>query len=201
MRNNKNNAHKKDVPVIKQQEESSFKAKEDTLENSTLKQDPQVQEEISNSERKGKKSEFMQILIFTLFSISAGVIQILSFECLYHWIGWNNWWATYLISLTLSVIWNFTFNRKFTFKSSNNVPISMSLVLLYYCAFTPISVFGGQALESIGWNGTLVTLLNMVLNFVTEYIFDKYVTFNDRVVNKIAGAFKKKEGEKKDMEK
>lgn len=201
MRNNKNNAHEKDVPVIKQQEESSFKAKEDTLENSTLKQDPQVQEEISNSERKGKKSEFMQILIFTLFSISAGVIQILSFECLYHWIGWNNWWATYLISLTLSVIWNFTFNRKFTFKSSNNVPISMSLVLLYYCAFTPISVFGGQALESIGWNGTLVTLLNMVLNFVTEYIFDKYVTFNDRVVNKIAGAFKKKEGEKKDMEK
>ena len=139
-----------------------------------------------------KKKAFLQFVIFALFSASAGIIQMLSFECLYHWIGWNNWWATYLISLTLSVIWNFTFNRKFTFKSSSNVPVSMTLVLLYYCAFTPISVFGGQALESVGWNGTVVTVIMMLLNFVTEFFFDKYVTFNDNVVSACAKKFSKK---------
>lgn len=150
------------------------------------------QENLQEENVKDRKKAFMQFLKFALFSLSAGVIQLLSFECLYKWIGWNNWWATYLISLTLSVIWNFTFNRKFTFKSSNNVSIAMILVLLYYCAFTPISVFGGDALEGIGWNGTLVTILMMILNFATEFVYDKFVTFNDKVVNKIAGLFKRK---------
>lgn len=151
-----------------------------------------LEENLPQEEVKDRKKGFIQFLKFSLFSLSAGIIQILSFECLYHWIGWDNWWATYLISLTLSVIWNFTFNRKFTFKSSSNIPIAMTLVLLYYCAFTPISVFGGNALEGIGWNGTLVTVLMMILNFATEFVFDKFVTFNDRVVGKIANMFKKK---------
>ncbi len=145
-----------------------------------------------NASKENKKKAFLQFVIFALFSASAGIIQMLSFECLYHWIGWDNWWATYLISLTLSVIWNFTFNRKFTFKSSSNVPIAMTLVLLYYCAFTPISVFGGQALENAGWNGTLVTVIMMLLNFATEFFFDKYVTFNDKVITKLAEKFSKK---------
>lgn len=172
---------------------------EEIIKNEDLPQEVENQGD-KIVEENGVKSGFLQLLIFTLFSISAGVIQILSFECMYHWIGWDNWWATYLISLTLSVIWNFTFNRKFTFKSSSNVPIAMCLVLLYYCAFTPISVFGGGALEGIGWNGTLVTVIMMIFNFATEFVFDKYVTFNDSVVEKIAGLFKKKEKEKKDME-
>lgn len=151
-----------------------------------------IEEDLSQENVKDNKKSFIQFLKFALFSLSAGVIQILSFECLYHWIGWDNWWATYLISLTLSVIWNFTFNRKFTFKSSNNISIAMMLVILYYCAFTPISVFGGDALEGIGWNGTLVTILMMILNFATEFVYDKFVTFNDKVVNKIAGLFKRK---------
>ena len=147
--------------------------------------------EIQQKNKSHKKEAFIQFVLFALFSLSAGIIQFLTFECLYHWIGWNNWWATYLISLTLSVIWNFTFNRKFTFKSSSNIPVSMILVLLYYCAFTPISVFGGNALEGIGWNGTLVTVLMMLLNFATEFLFDKFVTFNDKVLNKFK--FKKKQ--------
>lgn len=73
-----------------------------------------------------------------------------------------------LYLVALSVIWNFTFNRKFTFKSASNVPLAMTLVFLFYCAFAPASVFGGNALESIGWNGTLVTVLMMAINFVTE---------------------------------
>ena len=132
-----------------------------------------------------KKQQFLQFLKFLGFSISAGVIQILSFELLYNWIGWKVWWASYLISVFLSVVWNFTFNRKFTFKSASNVPMAMLLVLLYYCAFTPLSVFGGDALEGIGWNGTLVTLMMMAINFLTEFVWDKFVVFNDKLMGKI----------------
>ena len=146
-------------------------------------------------EPKSKKKEFLQFLKFLAFSISAGVIQILSFELLYDIIGWKEWWACHLISLTLSVVWNFTFNRKFTFKSSNNVPIAMSLVILYYCAFTPASVFGGNALKEIGWNGTLVEALMMIINFVTEFVWDKFIVFNEKIVGKIESLFKRKKKE------
>lgn len=130
--------------------------------------------------KKFNKAEFFRILKFTAFSISAGVIQLVSFTLLYEVIHWI-WWPSYLISIILSVIWNFTFNRKFTFKSANNVPIAMTLVLLYYCAFTPISVFGGDALEASGWNGTLVTVIMMLLNFVTEFIWQRFVVFRNSI--------------------
>jgi len=137
-----------------------------------------------NKEKKEKfvKSSWWQAIKFTLFSISAGVIQIGTFTILFELIKWDNWWACHLISLALSVVWNFTFNRKYTFKSSNNVPVAMLLVLLFYCAFTPASVFGGQALKDIGWNGTLVEILMMVINFVLEFIWQKFVVFNSKIV-------------------
>lgn len=147
------------------------------------------------TKKSSKKDEFIKVCKFTAFSISAGVIQILSFELLYNWIGWKVWWPCYLISIILSVVWNFTFNRKFTFKSASNVPLAMTLALLFYCAFVPVSVFGGGALEAVGWNGTLVTLLMMVINFVLEFIWDKFVVFNDKVTNKLLSVFKKKEKE------
>ena len=132
-----------------------------------------------------KKQQFFQFLKFLAFSLSAGVIQLLSFELLYTWTACLPWWPSYLISIVLSVIWNFTFNRKFTFKSASNVPLAMLLVAIYYCAFIPSSVFGGNALEGIGWNGTLVTVLMMVINFVTEFFWDKYIVFNDKLINKV----------------
>ena len=132
-----------------------------------------------------KKAQFIQILIFTAFSLSAGVIQILSFELLYNWIKCLPWWPSYLISIVLSVIWNFTFNRKFTFKSATNIPLSMSLAFVFYVAFVPASVFGGNALEGIGWNGTLVTVLMMVINFALEFLWQKFVVFNEKVTDKI----------------
>ena len=132
-------------------------------------------DELTKQEKQ--KETAWQSLKFTLFSISAGVIQIGSFELMYDVIGWKSWWATYLISLVLSVIWNFTLNRQYTFKSANNVPLAMTLVLLYYAVFTPVSVFGGNALEGIGWNGTIVTGLMMLLNFITEFLWDKFVVF------------------------
>ena len=130
------------------------------------------------------KKEFWRAVKFVLFSISAGVIQIVSFTLLQEVIikdvtqpyGWS-----YFISLTLSVVWNFTFNRKFTFKSANNVPIAMLKVLGYYVVFTPVSIFGGIALVNLGWNPYLVLAISMVVNFVTEYIFDSLVVFRNSI--------------------
>ncbi len=137
-------------------------------------------EENSNQKKSlsAKKEELWRMLKFVLFSISAGVIQIVSFAVLNEVIGWA-WWPSHLISLALSVVWNFTFNRKFTFKSATNVPKAMLLAFLFYGPFTPATVFGGQALVDIGWNSYLVEALTMLLNFVLEYFYSKYVTFRE----------------------
>ena len=155
-------------------------------------------EEASTEEKPAKPTklqQFIQILKFTGFSISAGVIQLVSFGIMCDWTGWLPWWPAYLISVILSVIWNFTFNRKFTFKAANNVPLAMGLVIIYYCAFTPLSVFGGDAIAAqLPANlGMLVTFMMMLVNFVTEFIWDKLVVFNQKVTDKILGWFKKKD--------
>lgn len=152
-------------------------------------QNADSQENIVNAEKKDTKTQIIQFLKFLGFSLSAGVIQLLSFELLYTWTESLPWWPAYLISIVLSVVWNFTFNRKFTFKSASNVPLAMTIVAIYYCMFIPVSVFGGDALEGIGWNGTLVTVLMMVINFITEFFWDKYIVFNDKLLAKV---FKKK---------
>ena len=151
-------------------------------------------EEVLQDAKPTKKQQFLQILKFTGFSISAGAIQLLSFSILYEWTACLPWWPSYLISIILSVIWNFTFNRKFTFKAANNIPLAMSVVLIYYAAFTPASVFGGDALEKL-WGadfGILVTVLMMVINFLTEFVWDKFIVFNEKVTDKIIRIFKRK---------
>ena len=127
------------------------------------------------------KKELIRTLKFVGFSISAGVIEILTFTLLNEF-AHLPYWPCYLIALVLSVIWNFTLNRKFTFQSANNVPVAMAKVLGYYCVFTPLSTLLGNYLaETAGWNEYLVTLLNMVLNFVTEYLFDRFVVFRGSI--------------------
>ena len=129
------------------------------------------------------KQELLKTIKFTLFSISAGVIQLLSFA-LFNDVIRMGWWPSYLISLILSVLWNFTLNRKFTFKSASNVPAAMAKVFGYYCVFTPLSTLLGNYLTgTLGWNDYLVTGINMAINLVTEYLFQKYVVFRD-VLNK-----------------
>ena len=128
-----------------------------------------------------RKKELMRSLKFLLFSISAGVIQILSFTLLNELLHLP-YWVSYLIALVLSVIWNFTLNRRFTFRSTNNVPVAMLKVTAYYAVFTPLSTLLEKYLtETVGWNEYLVTLLNMVLNFVTEYLFDTFVVFRGSI--------------------
>ena len=128
---------------------------------------------------QNKKENWLQALKFLFFSISAGVIQVVVFSLL-ELIGLN-YWIAYLISLVCSVVWNFTLNREFTFKSANNVPIAMLKVAMFYLVFTPLSTVGGNALESIGWNDFLVLALSMVLNFVLEFFYCKYFVFRGSI--------------------
>lgn len=126
------------------------------------------------------RKELLRAVKFTLFSISAGIIEIVSFSLLTELTALP-YWPCYLIALVLSVLWNFTFNRRYTFRSAGNVPKAMALVAAYYCVFTPLSTLGGNVLANLGWNEYLVTGLNMVVNFVTEFLYDKYVVFRGTV--------------------
>ena len=87
------------------------------------------------------------------------------------------YWPKYLIALVLSVLWNFTLNRTFTFQSANNVPVAMLKVAAFYAVFTPVSTLVGNYLSTIGWNDYLVTILNMGVNFVTEFLYDRFIVF------------------------
>ncbi|MBP3409776.1 MAG: GtrA family protein [Clostridia bacterium] len=130
---------------------------------------------------KKPKGEFWRLVKFVLFSISAGVIQMGSFALLNELTGWS-YWPCYLISLVLSVLWNFTLNRKFTFKSAANVPAAMAKVLAYYAVFTPLSTLLGNYLaEDLLWNEYLVTAINMILNLGTEYLFQRFVVYGKNV--------------------
>ena len=126
-----------------------------------------------------KKKEFLRTAKFVLFSVSAGAIQMLSFtlmEELLHWVHW----VSYLVSLVLSVTWNFTLNRKFTFCSASNVPVAMLKVAGFYLVFTPLSTWWTAVLtEQLLWNEYLVLVLTMLVNFVTEYLFQRFVVFGN----------------------
>ena len=76
-----------------------------------------------------KNSNALQAVKFALFSASAGVIQFGSFTLI------NEaakrafdtdlpYWPVYLIALILSILWNFTLNRRYTFRSAANIPIA-----------------------------------------------------------------------------
>lgn len=128
-----------------------------------------------------KREEILRSLKFLLFSISAGIIEIGSFSLLTELTQWS-YWPCYLIALVLSVIWNFTLNRRFTFRSANNVPVAMLKVFGYYLVFTPAStIFGSYLAETLMWNEYLVTGINMVLNLVTEYFFQRFVVFGQSI--------------------
>mgnify|MGYP003293970554 CR=1 FL=1 len=131
-----------------------------------------------------KKKEIIRAIKFTLFSISAGIVEIVLFAILEWLTNWS-YWPCYLIALIASVVWNFTLNRQFTFKAANNVPIAMLKVAGFYLVFTPLSTIGGNYLaETVGLNDFLVTALNMICNFVLEYLFDRYVVFGKSIDTK-----------------
>ena len=141
-----------------------------------------------------KKKELIRSVKFVCFSISAGIIEIVAFTLLNEFSGWS-YWPCYLIALVLSVLWNFTLNRRYTFRSANNVPVAMAKVAVFYLVFTPAStVLGDYLAEKLLWNEYLVTAINMLANFVLEYLYDRFVVFRGSIdTNELAD--KKKENE------
>ena len=125
--------------------------------------------------------EFIRVLKFTFFSLSAGIIELGAFALLTELTGLS-YWPRYLTALVLSVLWNFTLNRKFTFQSAANIPTAMLKVALFYAVFTPLSTLLGSFLaDGLLWNGYLVTGINMVLNFVTEFLYQRFYVFGSSI--------------------
>lgn len=126
--------------------------------------------------------EFLRFLKYTLISSSAGLVEIGSFALLNEFVFKDKYWPSYLIALTLSVVWNFFLNRKLTFRSVNNVPVALLKILGYYAVFTPLStILGNYLSDTLLWNSYLVTILNMLLNFATEFPFQRFVVFGKSV--------------------
>lgn len=129
-------------------------------------------------QKSEKIKELIRAAKFTLISISAGIIQIGSFTLLYE-LCELDYWISYLVSLLLSIIWNFTINRKVTFKSAANVPKAMAQLLGFYAVFTPVTMLGGQWVEGLGVHGLIVEIVTMILNFVLEFLFCRFVIYRN----------------------
>ena len=127
---------------------------------------------------ENKKKSFLQALKFTLFSISAGIIQIAVFSLLELFI--KDYWIPYLTSLVFSILWNFTLNRKYTFRSAANVPVAMAKVFGFYLVFTPLSTYLGNLAEQRGINDFLILAVTMLSNFVLEFLFCKLVVYRGK---------------------
>lgn len=124
------------------------------------------------------KKELLRAIKFTLFSISAGIIQIVLFALLNETLQLD-YWVSYIVSLLASILWNFTINRKVTFKSSNNITKSMILVLLFYAIFTPVSTVLGEMAENNNINEYIVLAVTMISNFVLEYLYTRYIVYRN----------------------
>ena len=130
------------------------------------------------------KKELMRKVKFTLFSISAGIIEILLFTLLNELTNLG-YWICYLTALITSIIWNFTLNREYTFKSTTNIPKAMFKVFLFYLVFTPCTTIGGNYLvKNLHVNEYITTGINMIANFILEYLYDKYVVFRGNIDTK-----------------
>ena len=148
-----------------------------------------------------KKQTIVQTVKFVIFSTGAGVIQTVSFTLLNEVLKLD-YWKAYLPALVLSVLFNFTVNRQFTFKSAANVPVAMLKVAGYYCVFTPLSTWGGNALKAwldltfpaiASWSEYIVLALTMLLNLSTEFLFCRFVVYRNSINTNKAG---KREQEK-----
>ncbi len=133
-------------------------------------------ENATPSQALSSKENAAQIIKFVLFSASAGIIQAITFA-LMHELTSLPYTPCYLTALTLSVLWNFTLNREFTFKSANNVPIAMLKVAAFYCVFTPLSTWWGNALTDIGWNEYAVLAVTMAANLTSEFLYDRFFVY------------------------
>ncbi len=138
----------------------------------------------AEQKRMTGKENMAQIIKFVLFSISAGVIQVIVFTLMLELLG-IAYWGSYLTALTASVLYNFTVNRRFTFKSANNIPRAMLLLGIYYAIFTPLSTWWGDALVGIGWLEYIVLGLTMVTNLVTEFCVNRFIIYRNSMNTRV----------------
>jgi putative flippase GtrA len=139
-----------------------------------------MQAKSSPSSPSARLKNTFQFIKFTLFSASAGIIQFGSFT-LMNELAHFPYWPAYLIALLLSVVYNFTVNRKLTFRSTVNYSQAMLKVFGYYLVFTPLSTWWGDRLTSIGWNDYVVLIGTMLINFITEFLFCRFVVYRGSI--------------------
>jgi len=168
--------------------EETFNENENTTDEIVLTEAGQetVPDVSAPKQKKTFKEISIQFLKFTAFSLGAGIIQILSFTLFNEVVFKQNYyWISYTISLVLSVLYNFTVNRRFTFKSAANVPLAMLMVFLFYCAFAPYSIWLEHYLTvTKGWDGGmayLVTFINMVQNLILEFLWCRFVVYRKNI--------------------
>lgn len=125
---------------------------------------------------KQPNETLVQTFKFTLLSLSAGLVEACSFMLIDLLTPMTYDWK-HVISIVLSVLYNFTLNRRYTFKSANNIPIAMLKVGIFYVFFIPVTAWLGQIAANTGWNEYLIKGLSMLANFVGEFIWWKYIVF------------------------
>ncbi len=132
------------------------------------------------------KHEAWQAVKFTLFSASAGIIEFGTFTLMFKVFGWDEP-ICHFISLVLSVLWNYTVNRRYTFRSDKNVPLSMLLVAAFYAVFIPASTWWTAELTKVTESGAplidpfIVKICTMLINFVTEFLYQKFVVYRNAI--------------------
>lgn len=128
------------------------------------------------------RKELLRKVKFALFSASAGIIETVSMMLCEEVIKIPGHYLCYAIALVLSVLWNFTFNKKFTFKSAASVPKAMFMTFLFYIPFAPATIMLEHYLADVrGWNEYLVLAINMALNLVLEYLWASKVVYKDSI--------------------
>ena len=144
-----------------------------------------MENETNKKEHKAFWKEFWRTVKYFIIAASAGLIQFgvctLFDEVFYAKFNGQYYYAFYFVALVLSVLWNFTINRSVTFKSVGNVPKAMLKVLGYYVVFTPLSL--QFSYYAIGWKipDMLVTVINILVNGVTEYLFMRLFVFKKEI--------------------
>lgn len=160
--------------------------------------------------KKEKRKGVMQFIKYALCAASAGIIQIVLFSILQavipsngktiHFIVEDMDLVTFIattVALCASILWNFTFNRKFTFKDAGNVPRAMILAFLFYVPFYPfqtwyVHTIKSLLVEAIGTDGAGIIAEGsvMIINFALEFMWQKFVVFRkpkDKKENKTEG--------------
>ena len=158
-----------------------------------------------------RKDNIIMMLKYLMCTAGAGIIQLVSFTILNSVLHFDSlpvflklfpnaaveelkYGPSYFVALFLSVLFNFTANRKYTFRSANNVPKAMLKVLGYYLVFTPLSIWWGEALAQRGWNEYAVLIPTMMINMITEFLYCRFFVFGDSINTAV-----KKEPEKPDQ--